>query len=52
LRRRVLDALLGWGEGIAGLETPFYYAGGEPVSSAPGAVAWRETFVASIFVEP
>lgn len=52
LRRRVLTALLGWGEGIAGLETPFYYAGGEPVPAAPGAAAWRETFVASTFMEP
>lgn len=52
LRRRVLTALLGWGEGTTGLDTPFYYAGGEPVPSAPATVAWRETFVASIFMEP
>lgn len=52
LRREVGAALLGWGEDIAGLETPFAYGGGEPVASSPGTVAWRETFVASIFVEP
>lgn len=51
LRRSVRDALLGWGDGIAGLRAPFVYAGAEPVAAAAGWIAWREMFRPALFVE-
>lgn len=51
LRRSVREALLGWGDGIAGLDVPFLYAGAEPVTAATGRIAWREMFRPALFVE-
>ncbi|WP_127088329.1 phage tail terminator protein [Aquabacter cavernae] len=49
LRETVRMALIGWQPD--GLDIPLLYAGGEPVPTAPGLVAWRDTYVPSVFVE-
>lgn len=49
LRETARTALIGWQP--EGLDIPLLYAGGEPVPTAPGLVAWRDTYIPSVFVE-
>ncbi|MBS7539757.1 phage tail terminator protein [Ancylobacter lacus] len=52
LRDLVRSALLGWGDGPAGVvDVPLLYAGGGPVDVAAGYIAWRDVFTPSIYIE-
>lgn len=51
LRTAARDALVGWGDGAGIVDVPLLYAGGMPIPSAPGTVAWRDLYQPSIYLE-